>query len=1108
MNQIVQKSYPLSSGQEAMWFIQQIAPESVAYNIFIAGKINSYLDINIVNRVWENIIENHPILRTTYTSNEGKPVQQINQQQKFNIEVIDSSNWSEDHLKEKIFAIADCPFNLEKDAVMRVNLFTLSAKEHILVLTMHHIAGDMWSFDLLLSEFRDLYTIEIAQVSQEHTETANDFLTKNKSYIDFIHWQSEMLSSSRGEKQWQYWQKQLAGELPILNLPTDKPRPPVQTYRGASYIKQLDEQLNQKIRNLALAYGTSPYQILLTAFYVLLYRYTNQQDILVGSPMRGRWGKEFKEIVGYFVNLTVLRVAIEENATFDKLLAQVSKTVREAQKHQDYPFALLIEQVQQQRDRSRPPLCQVSFTWQAQGWCEPKENPLHVQEQVLQMEPYLLGQRGANQDLSLMMREAKGVIEPCWQYNTDLFEATTIKQMARHFETLLEGIVANPKQKISTLPLLTETERYYLKSCGNVVCPSNFFIEFRKQDIEQSITARFQEQVRKYPHNIAVHTKNYHWTYSELNSRANQIAQAILKQCTLRDEKIALLFEHDAPMIAGIMGVLTVGKTYVPLDPNYPSDRVVYILEDSKASAVITNNKNLSRAQELTRGIIPIINIDNITFTSSCIELNLEVSPDTIAYILYTSGSTGQPKGVIQNHRNVLYFIKNYTNNLHINEQDGLTLLSSYSFDAAIMDIFAALLNGASLYPIDVKNEGVTHLLEVLQQQKITIYHSTPTLYRHFVGILDGDEKLNQIRLVVLGGEEVVKTDVDLYKEHFSDECIFVNGLGPTESTICLQYFINKKTVITRNAVPVGYPVEETEILLLNEAGEKTDFLGEIAIRSPHVALGYWQKPNLTQAAFLPDAEMKSRRIYRTGDLGRLRPDGSLEFLGRKDFQVKIRGFRIELGEIETALSQHKYVHSVVVVACEDNTGNKRLVAYLVPQKQVKPTTSELRQFLKARLPDYMIPNAFVILEALPLTPNGKVDRRALPAPDLREGQELSFAAPRTPEEEILAQIWSRVLRLEQVGIHDNFFELGGDSILTIQIITRARQAGLELTTKQLFTHQTIAELAAVADKITETQIEQELVNSSSSETDGCTPEDFPLLQLNQTELDQIFANL
>ncbi|MEI2579469.1 non-ribosomal peptide synthetase [Scytonema sp. PRP1] len=1101
MNQIVQKSYPLSSGQEAMWFIQQIAPESVAYNILIAGKINSYLDINIVNRVWEKIIENHPILRTTYTSHEGKPVQQINQQQKFNIEVIDSSNWSEDHLKEKIFAIADCPFNLEKDAVLRVNLFTLSAKEHILVLTMHHIAGDMWSFDLLLSEFRDLYTIEIAQVSQEHTETANDFLTKNKSYIDFIHWQSEMLSSSRGEKQWQYWQKQLAGELPILNLPTDKPRPPVQTYRGASYIKQLDEQLNQKLKHLAVGSGTSLYRILLTAFYVLLYRYTNQQDILVGSPMRGRWGKEeFKEIVGYFVNLTVLRVAIRENATFNELLAQVNKIVTEAQKHQDYPFSLLAEQLEQQRDPSRPPLCQVSFTWQRQHWCEPKENPSHIQEEVLQMEPYLVGQRGANQDLSLMVKEAKGVVEPCWQYNTDLFEATTIKRMARHFETLLEGIVANPEQQISKLPLLTEVEQHQLLVEWNNT-QANY-------PLDKCIHQLFEEQVENTPNAVAVVFENQQLTYRQLNTRANQLAHYLKSLGIGTDVLVGLCVERSLYTIIGILGILKAGGAYLPLDPEYPTGRLLFMLKDAQVGVLLTQQHLIA---ELPQHQAQLVCLDTDWLViSQAKESNpiCEVQTENLAYAIYTSGSTGEPKGIMIQHSSVVNLahglhqaIYSYNQNFPLR----VSVNGSLSFDTSVKQIIQ-LIYGHSLdiVPEKVRFDG-NAMLSYLRQQKIDVLDCTPSQLRLLIsaGLL---ESKSAPQYVLVGGEPI---DESMWATLAQVENInFYNVYGPTEctvdTTVCL---------IATNLKPViGCPIVNVKTYILDEYLQPVPVgvPGELHIGGAGLAKGYLNAKELTQKKFIPNPfdSAGGSRLYKTGDLVRYLPDGNIEYLGRIDNQVKIRGFRIELGEIEAVLGQNPHVQTSCVIAREDNPGIKRLFAYIVPQKEVTPTTDELRQFLKARLPEYMIPSAFVILEALPLTPNGKVNRRALPAPDLREGLELSFVAPRTPEEEILAQIWSQVLRVEQVGIHDNFFELGGDSILTIQIITRARQAGLELTPKQLFTHQTIAELAAVADKITETQIEQELVNSSSSETDGCTPEDFPLLQLNQTELDQIFANL
>ncbi|NER32210.1 MAG: non-ribosomal peptide synthetase, partial [Symploca sp. SIO1C4] len=453
-------SYPLSYGQQALWLLYQLDPKSVAYNIFITAKINSPLNTSIFTRVWEKIVEHHPILRTTYTVQDSKPVQQINKKLKFTVQVIDASSWSEAYLTEKIYSETERPFILEKDSVLRVYLLTCSEKEHILLLTMHHIAGDMWSFDLLLSEFQALYTAEIEPATQEQVKNIEDSFTQNKSYLDFVRWQSDMLSDARGEKSWQYWKKQLAGELPILNFLTDKPRPPLQTFQGESYFLKLDAQLIPKLNNLAQSFGKSLYQILLTAFYIQLYRYTNQEEILMGSPMRGRRVGDLKKIIGYFVNLVPLRITVDATATFTEFLTQVSKIVKEAQKHQNYPFSLLAEQLQPQRDPSRPPLSQVSFVWQQHQWCQSTENSLHTPAKVLQMEPYLLGhQRGADWDLGLMVMEAQGVLKLCWQYNTDLFEAATIERMAGHFVTLLENIVADPQQQIWQLPLFTEIEQ-------------------------------------------------------------------------------------------------------------------------------------------------------------------------------------------------------------------------------------------------------------------------------------------------------------------------------------------------------------------------------------------------------------------------------------------------------------------------------------------------------------------------------------------------------------------------------------------------------------------------------------------------------------------------
>jgi amino acid adenylation domain-containing protein len=619
----------------------------------------------------------------------------------------------------------------------------------------------------------------------------------------------------------------------------------------------------------------------------------------------------------------------------------------------------------------------------------------------------------------------------------------------------------------------------------NVVGPTNAFVEFKKGEIEQSIAARFEQQARLYPEKLAVKNQEHQWSYDELNRKANRIARTIVQERGCGEEKVALLFGHGAPMIAAILSVLKSAGSYVPLEPDHPLERIAYILEDSQAGVILTDRAHLRLAWTLAKGTLQVIDIDEIDPATSTENLSVEVAPDALAYILYTSGSTGQPKGVMQNQRNVLHHIRCYTNSLHISSADKLTLFSSYGFDAAVMDIFGALLNGATLHPLDIREQQRSALRKRIVEEALTIYHSTPTVYRYLCDGLSSRADLSTIRLVVLGGEEAQKADVDLFKKYFSKDCIFVNGLGPTESTLALQCFIDHESKLPGRIVPVGYPVEDTEVLLLNEAGMDAEVYGEIGIRSEHVALGYWRRPELTRAAFFPDSQDGSRRLYRTGDMGRLLPDGSILFLGRRDSQVKIRGFRVELGEIESALARHPAVRETAVIQREDPVGDKQLVAYIVPNRKQSSTPIELRAFLKARLPDYMIPSAFISLHSLPLTPNGKLDQAALPAPgQTRPELEETYAAPRTPVEEKLAAIWREILKLERVGLHDDFFALGGHSLLATRVVSRINEAfEVDIPLRSLFETPTVAGLAAqLAERAVTTASVLDTVESLSDE--------------------------
>jgi amino acid adenylation domain-containing protein len=595
---------------------------------------------------------------------------------------------------------------------------------------------------------------------------------------------------------------------------------------------------------------------------------------------------------------------------------------------------------------------------------------------------------------------------------------------------------------------------------AKLFAPTNFFIHFGAKEIEQSISNRFEKIVQKYANKIAIHTIEHQWTYDELDRRANHVAHKILAICGCGNGRIILLFAHKSEMIAAILGVLKAGKTYVPVDPKYPAKIISNIVFNSQPAAILTNNETLPLTKELFNDIL-VINLDKINATVPKNTSTCYVSANDIAYILYTSGSTGEPKGIFQSHRNVLHHIRNYTNHLHIGAKDKLTLLSSYCFDTAMLDMFSALLNGATLYPRNLKIDGLNNLAHWLIKNKITVFHLKPSVYRYFLKTLAENEVFQQIRLLVLGGEEVYRSDVEQYKKYFSSECILVNLMGSTESSTSLMYSINKDTHITDKVVPSGYSVDYTDIFLLNEASKQVEDYDEIVVKSPYVALGYWGKPEFTKKSFISDIDSE-KRIYRTGDLGKKLPNGSLIFVGRKDSQVKIRGFRVELREIEATLAEHPLVHAAVVLAQKNNTGEKKLVAYIVARIDKVLTVNELRKFVGRNLPDYMVPSIFVMLDTLPLTPNGKVDRRALPAPNqVRQESEETFVAPRNALESQLSKIWEKVLKVQPIGVHDNFFDIGGHSLLAVTLLSRIeKKLGKSLSLITLFQAPSIAQQA------------------------------------------------
>ncbi len=1048
----IDRPLPLSSAQKGLWFLDRFQGGSTEYNIPEAIRLRGPLNRDALERAINAIVTRHESLRTRFVETDGEPAQLVSATLQI-ATVVEDLRALDDGAQEKAIAAAlrrecEAPFELSEGPLLRVTLLQLGEQDHVLMQTCHHIVSDDWSMGILKRELVALYNA--------FCEGRNNPLEPLPAqYPDYVLWQRQRLAGEDLDRLLAYWTGKLAGAPSLLAIPTDRPRTADRSHRGESRTLLLSAALTRSLAGLSQREGATIFMALLAAFKVLLARHSGQDDIVIGIPIAGRTQDFAEKLIGFFVNTLALRTDLSDNPTFKEALKRVRATALDAYTHQDLPFEKLIEKLHPDRELTHTPVFQVFFNMF--NGDQPPLGFAGVEAEAIPMpEPE------AKFDITFYAMQEADRIRLRAVYNTHLFEAVTIERLLHRFQTLIEGIVADPDQRIGALPLLAAEDRRRLSVHDNPVRPTNEFAQFAREEVEQSIPARFEKAVKLCPGRCAVKTSGHEWTYAELHHRSNLVARKILRLCGEGSQTIALLLDHDAPMIAAIIGVLKAGKSYVPLDPFHPKGRLAHIMADAHAQTIVTDAENESLARDLSSNGVEPFSLDGIDWTAPAGDIGLAISPDAIAYVLYTSGSTGLPKGVEQTHGNVLRHIRNYTNGLHICHADRLSLLASYSFDAAVMDIFGALLNGATLQPYSVQTEGVNDLAEWMAEQEITIYHSTPTLYRHLVGTLTDRNVFPRLRLIVMGGEKVVPQDVELYLERFGPDCIFVNGYGPTECTVALQCFLNPGAKSWGQTIPVGYAVDDAGVLLLNPQGDAGQVYGEIAIRSPGLALGYRHQPELTDAVFKRDPDSKHSRIYRTGDMGRLLTNGMIDFIGRRDFQVKIRGHRVELGEVEAALAGVTGVSQAVVIAREDG-GAARLVAYVVPEAGAAPEPKALRRCLLERLPDYMAPSAFVLLEKLPLTPNGKIDRRALPVPALTSRTDAGpdYRAPRTPIEEVLTGIWAEVLKVEVVGVHDNFFELGGHSFQATQLVSRIRRAlQVELPLRTLFEFPTVAGLA------------------------------------------------
>jgi amino acid adenylation domain-containing protein/non-ribosomal peptide synthase protein (TIGR01720 family) len=1083
-------SIPLSFAQQRLWFLAQLEPESTAYNVTAALRLDGNLNIEVLKQCFAEVVRRHEILRTSFVTVDGQPVTETSpptpllqgegsmnnfsppsllgkgvgglgsNPAHIDIPLIDlssvSSSQQEIIVEQLTQNISQLTFDLKECPLFGVRLLYIEQNKYILLLTMHHIITDGWSVDVLATELTTLYKAFSQGLS-------SPLPNLSIQYADFAAWQRELLQDNKFQHQLDFWRQQL-DNVPILELPTDYQRTSVQSGKGRRHNFNIPLPVTQAIQQLGKQTNTTLFMVMYSALSVLLHRYSQQDDIVIGSPIANRHYPGTESVIGFFVNTLALRINLANNPSAEELLPRVREMVLAAYAHQDVPFEQVVEALQPTRVLSHSPLFQVMLV---------VENASKsIELDGLSWSPLELDNGTAKFDLTLMVSKTGAGLQCKWEYNSDLFTEATIAKFTQHFQTVLERITSQPTQKISNLPLISETEFQQVINFGSS----------QSYEYQDCIHKLFEQQVEKSGDAIAVEIPptplskggfnsplippllrgargdSNVLSYKELNNKANQVAH-YLKSLGVRQEvPIAICVEDKQNFLIGILGILKAGGFYVPLDVNNPTERLVLIMKDTQAQILLTEE---SLRDKIPASVTICFDTDReIISQQPIINLESETTTENLAYVMYTSGSTGLPKGVCIPHRGVVRLVKN-CDYVELNDKQIILQAAPLIFDASTFEIWAALLNGACLVIVPSQQPSLTELANIITQYQITTLWLTAGLFNLMV-----DEQLpnfTSVKQVLAGGDVLSATHVQKLVEAYP-QCRVINGYGPTENTTftcCYSYSSDLKNI------PIGRAISNTQVYILDRYLNPVPIgvPGELYIAGDGIARGYLNNPDLTAEKFIPNPysalSTQHSTLYKTGDRVRYLPDGNIEYLGRLDNQVKIRGFRIELGEIETAIKQHPEIQDCVVVVHE--TQHKQLVAYYVSTPPLVPPLSrgdKLRPFLQQHLPDYLIPSFFIPLPSFPLTSNGKVDKKALPAPELPAQQDIIL--PRTEIEATLANIWSSLLNLPQVSIHDNFFELGGDSILAIQIISRAHQAGLQLNPKQLFQYQTIAELATV----------------------------------------------
>jgi len=1055
------QTLPLSFAQQRMWFLEEFEGGSSVYNIPWAMRLRGELNVSALQQAADALVARHESLRTVFLKTAAQPEQKVLDHLPLIIEQTQLHGAAEAALREQLEVWSRESFDLTTGPLLRVRLIEVGQQDHVLMMVMHHIISDAWSLDVLQTELFSAYF-----AACEGQPIAFDPLPLQ--FADYAAWQRSELQSEELDRQLSYWQEKLRGAPPLLELPTDRARPAEQSFNGARVRRLLPLALRDDLQTLAKANNGTLFMILLAAFNVLLARYSGQDDIVVGTPIAGRQRTDLEGLIGLFLNTLVFRTDLSAAPTFTELLAQVQSTALDAYAHQDVPFDKIVDAVQPSRDMSYSPVFQVQFMLQnAPASGEPVAG--------LAIENVEFEYGTSKFDLTLATGETPDGLMAEVEYCTDLFDSQTIERMLEHFQTLLEGIVADPAAAVTRLPLISTADHELLQewNATDVVYPG-----------DETLPSLLTKQADATPAALALVFEDESLTYAELNGRANQLAHWLQAQGVGKDVMVGVFMERSTEMVVALLAIVKAGGAYVPLDPDYPEQRLEHMLEDADMPLVLTQSHLQA---QLPAHNAQVLAVDTAAELSDHATENPSVLPASsdVAYVIFTSGSTGRPKGVMNEHRGIVNRLLWMQSEYQLDDSDRVLQKTPFSFDVSVWEFFWPLMTGATLVVARPGgHKDSTYLTEIIREQGVTTMHFVPSMLQVFLQDPDVGQ-CESLRRVICSGEALSHDLQTRFYGSFANTGLH-NLYGPTEAAIDVTYWACQRDS-DELSVPIGRPVANTQVHVVEPSGSiaPVGVAGELWIGGEQVARGYVNRPELTAERFIADpfGNKEGARIYRTGDLVRWRNDGVVEFLGRIDQQVKLRGFRIELGEIEASLDAQLSVEQSLVLLREDVPGDKRLVAYVTGTDGVSPDVPVLRDALKAQLPEYMVPAAFVPLQNFPLLPNGKVNRRALPEPEGRRDVASEYMPPATATEKILAQIWSDLLRVDRVGVNDNFFELGGDSILSIQIITRAGQEGLHLVPKQVFQYQTIAELATAVGEARTIDAEQGEVCGTASLT-------------------------